>query len=791
MSIKNINLPEGQYNPHKTESKWYDFWIEKNYFHADPKSSKKPYCILMPPPNVTGGLHMGHAMQHSIMDVLARFKRMQGYDVLLQPGVDHAGILFQGTLERKLLKEKGLTRQKLGREKFLEECWKFKDEIYSSISKTFRFMGISADWEREKFTLSPQMTKAVYTAFKKLWDEGLIYKGKYIVQWCPRCATAIEDVEMEYKERQDNLYFVKYFFADKVPLNLSLQKGKEKEFITIATTRPETMFADVAVAVNPQDERYKNFIGKDVILPLTSRKIPIISDEAVDKDFGTGVLKITPAHDLLDYEIGSRHNLEKLQVIDKKGKLTELAGEFKGLSSLEARDRVVEKLKREGYLEKIEGFTHSVAVCERCKTTMEPIISEEWFVKMDDLAEEAVKAIKAEKIKFYPSRYGKILTDWLENIHDWCISRSLWWGHRLPVYYCQQCLNNFTSKKNSNLGREKNSKFKIQNSKLPKEVIVSVEKPEKCPVCGSKDIKQDRQVLDTWFSSWLWPISTLGWPKETEELKKYYPVDFEITAPEIKYLWISRMIMSGLKFAGKIPFKNMFFHGMMRDLKGKKFSKSLGNGIEPMEMIQKWGTDSLRATLISYSVPGRDILASRHIMDERCKNFRNFNNKIWNASKFILMNLEKDDEEILKVGDIGQCRLRVDFSADDSKMLKHLNKLIRKTTEDIEKFRFHLALGKLYESFWHIFCDEYIEKVKPRLKGKDGKSKLAAKWTLYQCLKIYLKLLHPFIPFITEEIWQRVILANVGDIGQCRLQDGDKESITVSDWPKGVEGLGE
>ena len=766
-----INLPKGPYNPHTVEKKWYDFWIKKKYFHANPKSGEKPYCILMPPPNVTGGLHMGHAMQHSIMDVLARFKRMQGYDVLLQPGVDHAGILFQGTFEKKLLKEKNLTRQKLGREKFLEECWKFKNEVYASISKTFRFMGISADWEREKFTLSPQMIKAVYTAFKNLWDEGLIYKGKYIVQWCPRCATAIEDVEMEYEERKDKLYFIRYPFIDKISL-APFKGGERRRFITIATTRPETMFADVAVAVNPTDERFKNSINKKVILPLANREIPIITDEKVEKDFGTGALKITPAHDLLDYEIGDRHNLERLQVIDKEGKLTNLAGEFKGIFSLKAREKVVKKLKQEGFLEKIEDYIHSVSVCERCKATIEPIISEEWFVKMGGLANEAIKKIKAEKIRFYPENYGEILTDWLENIHDWCISRSLWWGHQLPVYYCQKCLGNSISQEKAD---EKNKKkLKVKSEKLKVDgIIVSVEKPKRCPVCGSKDIKQDKQVLDTWFSSWLWPISTLGWPDETEEFKKYYPSCFEISAPEIKYLWIARMIASGVKFTGEVPFKNMFFHGTMRDIKGKKFSKSLGNGINPIEIVEEWGTDSLRATLISYSVSGRDILVSRQILDERLKNFRNFNNKIWNASKFILMNLEKDDLNHHSESDTTSCR----FQNDDLKMLKHLNKLIKETTNDIENFKFHLALEKLYESFWHTFCDEYIEKVKPRLNGKDNESKLAAKWTLYQCLKTYLKLLHPFIPFITEEIWQNVFSAN----------DGNKKSITISDWPKKIK----
>jgi valyl-tRNA synthetase len=741
-------LSSGPYDPHKTEKKWSEIWEKKKYFQAEPKNSKKPYCILMPPPNVTGGLHMGHAMQHTIMDILARTKRMQGFDVLLQPGVDHAGILFQGTLEKKLSKEKRVTRQRLGREKFLEECWKFKEETYNSISKTFRFMGISADWSREKFTLSPEMTNSVYTAFEKLWSEGLIYKGKYIVQWCPRCSTAIEDVETEYQEREDKLYYVKYFFAD-----------DKDNFITIATTRPETMFADVAIAVNPTDKRFKNLIGKKVILPLADREIFIIADEKVDKDFGTGALKITPAHDLLDYEIGARNNLEKLQVIDKQGKLTELAGEFQGLKSLEAREKVVEKLEKKKYLEKIENYTHSVAVCERCKTTVEPIISEEWFVKTKPLAQEAIKTIKKNEIDFHPSRYGEILTDWLENIRDWCISRSLWWGHRMPVYYCQDCL-------------------KGDNTKG---IIVLKTKPEKCPVCGSKDLKQEEQVLDTWFSSWLWPISTLGWPEQTEEFKKYFPADFEISAPEIKYLWIARMIMSAKKFTGEIPFKNMFFHGTMRDLKGKKFSKSLGNGFKPMEMIEKWGTDSLRAALTSYSIAARDIWVSKNTMDERCKNFRNFNNKIWNASKFVLMNLENGNNN---AGDILECCLQIK-NKDDLKILKHLNNLIKETTSDIENFKFHRALEKLYESFWHNFCDEYIEAAKDRLKNDDEKSKninagddtdrrlQETKWTLLYCLKTYLKLLHPFIPFITEEIWEKIPFV--------------EKNITVSDWPKEIK----
>ncbi len=753
-------LPSGPYDPHKTEKKWSEIWEKKKYFQAKPKSSKKPYCILMPPPNVTGGLHMGHAMQHTIMDILARTKRMQGFDVLLQPGVDHAGILFQGTLEKKLSKEKRVTRQRLGREKFLEECWKFKEETYNSISKTFRFMGISADWSREKFTLSSEMTNSVYTAFEKLWNEGLIYKGKYIVQWCPRCSTAIEDVETEYQEREDKLYYIRYPLLDPLPYKGGGKKGED--FITIATTRPETMFADVAVAVNPTDKRFKKIIGKKVILPLTDREIFIIADAKVDKDFGTGALKITPAHDLLDYEIGARNNLEKLQVIDKQGKLTELAGEFQGLNSLEARKKIVGKLERENLLEKIEDYTHSVAVCERCKTMVEPIISEEWFVKTKPLAGEAIEAIEKEEINFYPSRYGEILTNWLENIRDWCISRSLWWGHRMPVYYCQDCLEN--------------------DDKEKKGIIVSKTKPKKCPVCGSENLKQEEQVLDTWFSSWLWPISTLGWPKQTEEFKKYFPANFEISAPEIKYLWIARMIMSAKKFTGKIPFKNMFFHGTMRDLKGKKFSKSLGNGFEPMEMIEKWGTDSLRAALASYSIAARDIWVSKNTMDQRCKNFRNFNNKIWNASKFVLMNLENCRHPVpLNPEALDACR-------DDLKILKHLNNLIKETTNDIENFKFHRALEKLYDSFWHNFCDEYIEAAKDRLKNNNEESKIAAQQTLYYSLKTYLKLLHPFIPFITEEIWEKVPLINKeGDTTSCRLQTGDKENITVSDWPKKIE----
>ncbi|MEX2028258.1 MAG: valine--tRNA ligase [Candidatus Curtissbacteria bacterium] len=704
----------------KSEKEIYDFWEKKNYFSADPTSSKKPFSLLIPPPNLTGELHLGHAMQHSILDAVARFKRLQGFDVLLLPGVDHAGIQFEATFEKRLAKE-DLSKHKLGREGWLKKAWEFKEEIYKSVSGSWRMMGLSADWKREVFTLDDGPRKAVFETFKTFYDKGLIYKGPYIVQWCPKDRTAIEDVEVEYEERQEKLYYLKYG-----PL-------------TLATTRPETKFGDSAMAVNPKDKRYKTYVGKEFEIDTLAgkKKMRVVADDAVDPEFGTGVIKVTPAHDFADYEIGKRHNLPIIQVINKDGRLTEAAGKYAGMKVQEAREAMLPELREKEILIKEEAYTHNVAVCERCKSVVEPIISEEWFVKVGDLAKDAVKTIKANEINFLPKNYANVLTDWLENIHDWCISRSLWWGHRIPVWYRGE------------------------------EIRISLESPGEGWV-------QDEQVLDTWFSSGLWPMSVLGWPKtrltvdgsqltdknatandreqltDNLKLEKYFPWDFEISAPEIKFLWIARMIMLSRHFTGQIPFKTMFFHGMLRDMKGRKFSKSLGNGIEPTYLIEKWGVDATRMALYTYSVPGRDGRVSKQILDERGKNYRNFETKLRNVTKFVL-ELKPEDSKVEK-----NLSHKEDITVE-----RELQELTVTVTRHLENVEPHLAVDALYEFTWHKFADVYLEKSKAR--------RAEAQPVLEYVLKQLLILLHPFMPFVTEEIYQRF--------------DVKKESIMLEEWP--------
>ncbi len=743
----------------ETEKNIYNFWEKSDFFRTDPLSEKKPYSILTPPPNLTGELHLGHAMQHSILDAVARFKRLQGFDVLLLPGVDHAGILFEATLDRELSKQ-NLTKEKLGREQWLKRAWKFKEEVYKSVSSTWRFMGLSANWSREVFTLDPGPQKAVFEEFKTYFERGLIYKGPYIVQWCPKCNTAIEDVELEYEERKESLYFVRY-----------LIEGTKDEYIEVATTRPETIFADSGIAVYPNHPRFKKYIGKRAHLPLGNWPgdlIPIFEDKRVEKNFGTGALKITPGHDLLDYEIGKDHNLEIHQVVDKKGNLSALAGHgdqhfitkngakvygLEDLSVENGREATIEWLKKNDALVDIKPYKHSIAVCERCKSVVEPLISEEWFVKVDELAKGAIKVIKAGKIKFLPKNYTRVLTDWLSNIHDWCISRSLWWGHRIPVWYCQQC----------NLEHDPFKEGAVE---------VSLERPNHpCKICGDSYWEQDEQVLDTWFSSGLWPLSTLGWPfvpaqgkpsdsvqdKASDQkpnldpqLAKYYPWDFELTAPEIKFLWIARMIMIGQYFMNDVPFKTMFFHGMLRDLKGRKFSKSLGNGIEPTYLIDKWGVDATRMALYTYSIPGRDGRVSREILDERGKNFRNFGTKIRNIAKFILELKPEKQNKILE------------FKHHDDKWIKaQLDETIKLITKSLEEIKLHLASEQIYDFIWHKFADVYIENSKKRR----GQAQPVLEYVLKTCLII----LHPFMPFVTEEIYQKF--------------DKREKSIMIETWP--------
>ncbi|MEK7521484.1 MAG: valine--tRNA ligase [Patescibacteria group bacterium] len=701
------------------EQEIYKSWESQGLFSANPNSDKEPYSLLMPPPNLTGDLHLGHAMQHSILDAVARYKRMQGFDVLLLPGVDHAGIQFEGTLDKILAKE-DLSKQKLGREKWLERAWQFKDEVYKSFHDAWTVFGISADWEREVFTLEPKVQKAVLEEFQTFWDQDLLYKGAYIVQWCPRCGTAIEDIEMEYQERDDTLYYLQYG-----PL-------------VLATTRPETKFGDTAMAVNPNDERYKDLVGKEFEIETFGGKkmMKVIADDAIDPEFGTGAEKVTPGHDILDYEIGKRHNLPILQVIDKQGRLTELAGKYAGMKTNEAREAMLPELKEKGILVKTEAYKHSVPVCERCKTVVEPIISEEWFVKMKPLAKKAIKNI--DKINFYPSNYKKILVDWMENIHDWSISRSLWWGHRIPVWYCSKC------NPNKEVGKDK-------------DMVISLEDPGKnCQTCGQKHWIQDEQVLDTWFSSGLWPMSTLGWPNQTKELERYFPWSFELTSPEIKYLWIARMIMLSLWHKDSIPFRNMFFHGMLRPLSGAKFSKSLGNAVYPDELIKSWGTDATRMTLYTYSAPGRDSRTSKQLMDERAKNFRNFGNKIRNIAKFVVDHRPDPAGVIARSSATKQSNHK-----DDKWILEELNSTITAATKNIENFELHLATDTIYDFVWHKFADIYIEKSKSR--------RAEAQPTLEYILETSLKLLHPFMPFLTEELWQEKL--------------GKKDSIMSTPWP--------
>ncbi|MDP2632936.1 MAG: valine--tRNA ligase [Candidatus Curtissbacteria bacterium] len=688
----------------------YDFWEKEKIFSADLNSKKPKYSLLIPPPNLTGELHLGHAMQHSILDALARFKRMQGFDVLLLPGVDHAGIQFESTFDKKLSRE-GLTKQKLGRDEWLKKAWEFKEDIYKSVSGSWRMMGLSADWSREVFTLDEKCQNAVFEEFKTYFDKGLIYRGPYIVQWCPRDQTAIEDVEVEYEQRKEKLYYLKYG-----PL-------------TLATVRPETKFGDTAMAVNPKDARYKDYVGREFeIETLHGKKMMrVIADDAVDPKFGTGVIKVTPGHDFTDYEIGKRNNLPIIHVINKEGKLTDVAGKYAGMKVAAAREAMLPELREKGILVKEEEYVHNVSVCERCKSTVEPIISEEWFVNVSEMAKAAVKVIDAGEIEFFPPNYKKILTEWLSDIHDWCISRSLWWGHRIPVWY------------------------------KGKEMKVSQESP-------GEGWKQDEQVLDTWFSSGLWPLSTLGWPfanaqgkpEKTKEFERYFPWDFEISAPEIKYLWIARMIMISNYFTRQVPFKTMFFHGMLRDLQGRKFSKSLGNGIDPIYLIDQWGVDATRMALYTYSIPGRDGRVSKQILDERGKNFRNFGTKIRNIAKFVL-ELKPQDTNSLRSTVYGlQSK-----NKDDKWIKEELEKLIKQVTKNLESLELHLAVDDIYNFVWHDLADKYIEKSKSR-RGE-------AQMTLEYVLKNVLIVLHPFMPYLTEEIYQ--------------MFDKTKTSIMLEEWP--------
>lgn len=709
------------YDPHIVEEKWYDYWMRNNFFHAEPDKGGEPFCIVIPPPNVTGSLHLGHALDNTIQDVLIRWRRMQGFNTLWMPGTDHAGIATQARVEEHLGKE-GLGKHDLGREKFLERVWAWKEEYGGEIINQLKRLGASCDWERERFTMDAGCSRAVREVFRRLYEKGLIYKGSYIINWCPKCQTTISDIEVEHEDEDSKLYYVNYPAAD-----------GSTGFITVATTRPETMMGDSGVAVHPDDHRYSHLIGKTVILPLMNREIPVVADEAVDPAFGTGAVKITPSHDPTDFEMGRRHNLRGIVVIGKDGILTEEAGRYAGMTREEARRRVVQDLSDHGLLLKVEDYSHAVGHCYRCSTTIEPLVSEQWFVRMKPLAEPAMQAVIDGRARFVPERFTKIYLNWLENIRDWCISRQLWWGHRIPVWYCQDC----------------------------GEVICASDDPQKCTKCGSTKLEQDPDVLDTWFSSALWPFSTLGWPEQTKELDSYYPTSVLVTGRDIIFFWVARMIFMGLEFMQEVPFRDVFIHGLILDAQGHKMSKSLRNGIDPLEVIDKYGADTLRFTLLTGNTPGNDL----RFYWEKVEGTRNFANKVWNASRFAMMNLE--DFRLQDAVDLDD---REQFELADRWILSRFNKTVGEATANLEAYELGEAARILYEFIWNEFCDWYIEMIKPRLYGKESpESKLIAQTVLHYVLVHTLELLHPFMPFLTEEIWQH--LPHAG------------ESVMIASWP--------
>ena len=709
------------YDPKGIEDRIYQNWLDKKYFHAEVDRSKKPFTIVMPPPNVTGQLHMGHALDNTMQDILIRYKRMQGYNALWQPGTDHAAIATEVKVIQKL-KEQGIDKNDIGREEFLKHAWEWKEEYGGRIVNQLKKLGSSADWDRERFTMDEGCSKAVEEVFVKLYNKGYIYKGSRIINWCPVCKTSISDAEVEHVDQDGFFWHINYPIV-----------GEEGRFVEIATTRPETLLGDTAVAVNPEDERYQDLIGKMLKLPLTDREIPVIADSYVDKEFGTGCVKITPAHDPNDFEVGKRHNLPEINIMNDDATINELGGKYAGMDRYEARKAMVADLDALGLLVKVVPHTHSVGTHDRCKTTVEPMIKPQWFVKMQEMAKPAIEALKKNELNFVPDRFDKIYLHWLENIRDWCISRQLWWGHRIPAYYCDEC----------------------------GEVVVAKEMPKVCPKCGCTHFKQDEDTLDTWFSSALWPFSTLGWPDKTEDFDYFYPTDVLVTGYDIIFFWVIRMVFSAIEQTGKVPFHHVLIHGLVRDSQGRKMSKSLGNGIDPLEIIDKYGADALRLTLITGNAPGNDM---RFYM-ERVEASRNFANKVWNASRFIMMNLEKAEVP----GEMPKDQL----TAADKWILSKVNTLAKEVTENMDKYELGIAVQKVYDFIWEEFCDWYIEMVKPRLYNDGDTTKSAALWTLKTVLVNALKLLHPYMPFITEEIF-------------CTLQS-EEESIMISRWPEFTE----
>ena len=703
------------YNPSEIEDRLYKKWMDKKYFHAEVDRSKKPFTIVMPPPNITGQLHMGHALDNTLQDILIRFKRMQGYNALWQPGTDHASIATEVKVTNKL-KEEGIDKEELGREGFLKRTWEWKEEYGGRIVSQLKKLGSSADWDRERFTMDEGCSKAVQEVFIRLYEKGYIYQGSRIINWCPVCQTSISDAEVEYEDQAGHFWHINYPIV-----------GTDK-CIEIATTRPETMLGDTAIAVHPDDERYKDLVGKMVLLPIVNKEIPIVADSYVDKEFGTGAVKITPAHDPNDFEVGKRHNLEEINILNDDGTINENGGKFAGMDRYEARKAIVKELEEEGYLVRIEAHEHNVGTHDRCHTTVEPMVKKQWFVKMSEMAKPAIEAVKNGDLRFVPGHFDRTYLHWLENIRDWCISRQLWWGHRIPAYYCDEC----------------------------GEIVVAKEMPSVCPKCGCTHFTQDEDTLDTWFSSALWPFSTLGWPEKTEDLDYFYPTNVLVTGYDIIFFWVIRMVFSGYEQTGKCPFSDVLIHGLVRDEQGRKMSKSLGNGIDPLEIIEQYGADALRLTLVTGNAPGNDMRYS----EKKIIASRNFANKVWNASRFMLMNIEKADLSNVSLADL---------TPADKCILSKANSLVKEVTDNMEKYDFGVAVAKLNDFIWEEFCDWYIEMVKPRLYNEEDTTKAAALFTLKKVLTISLKLLHPYMPFITEEIF-------------CSLQD-EEESIMVSEWP--------
>ncbi len=711
------------YDPHQVEEKWYHYWEEHGYFRADEDSERKAYSIVIPPPNVTGVLHIGHALNNTLQDILIRFKRMDGFDVLWMPGTDHAGIATQNVVEKQLLEE-GIDRHTLGREKFIERVWKWKEQSGGTIIGQLKKLGASCDWSRERFTMDEGLSEAVKEVFVRLYQEGLIYRSHYIINWCPRCQTALSDLEVEHQEVLGKLYHLKYPFKE------------NDRFVIVATTRPETMLGDTAVAVNPEDERYQAVIGKKVILPVVDREIPVIADPYVDVEFGTGCLKITPAHDFNDFEIGLKHGLDQIKVIDEAGRMNENAGPYQGMDRFECREKMVEDFERDGILIKIEDYRHMVGHCYRCKTIVEPNLSLQWFVRTKPLAKPAIEAVRDGGTRIIPEVWKKTYFEWMENIRDWCISRQIWWGHRIPAWYCENC----------------------------GQVIVAKETPTSCPKCGGNRLTPETDVLDTWFSSALWPFSTMGWPRETKLLKRFYPTSVLVTGFDILFFWVARMMMMGLKFMGDVPFRDVYIHGLVRDERGEKYSKTRGNVVDPLDLIDRYGADALRFTLAALTMPGSDLKLS----ESRTEGYRHFANKIWNASRFVLMNLDEFDADEMPREVSPEA-----FSLPDRWIRGRFNQVVREVRRSLEEYKFNEACHVVYQFIWHEFCDWYLELSKLYLyKGESKGKRNLTKLTLLEVLDATLRLLHPFMPFITEEIWQQL------------PRRKENASIMIAEFPK-------